>query len=331
MKNVSVSHPELEELSAFVDGRLKSPRRDRMVDHLTSCPECRDLFTDAVHLIHEEGRSALDEPERRLLAGRWHRGIVIASAVAATLALVMISPRILDRLQEGHGGSLEELAVGLTEPASNGRLSEALLRTWQGHDWPRPRSAEPTPFTRQETRSFQLGVRVMELEIALRSDQPELAQRLTYRLESLLGDEAAFDEVRILYASDLGIRGSLEAGVDPPSLTSVSGRAAELLVTDVAGGSEAPVDPLWFDLGAWARAAQLAAVSGRSSFFEQRVHQRYLASLEERQLPTSVATPIQRLVALIAEEPADRLPDIEEELHALVTSAGGGRPSEEAQ
>lgn len=328
-------HPEHAELAAFVDGRLAGDRRQRMVEHLAACAECRDLFAETARVVAEEdfvlaaGEHRID---RRVLSGPWRRRVVVAAALAASLTLLLLSPWVLD-LVVAPRNSLDAVIAELVpvKAVPERRLAAALAETWLGHQFPRPRSLGAVSALRPEERSFQLGVRVLELEIALRSGHGELAQRLTYRLETLLAEEDVPDEqVLYLYVSERGIRGQLVAGVDPRSLAPLNSAAAEILRAEPSRGLGGPPDGMWFELGLWARAAQLAAETGRDEFFAQRSNRRRLQAFSEQPLPASVAAPVERLVQL-TRRPAAHLPEIERQLELLVTFAGGGEPAEVTQ
>lgn len=333
MRVETAHHPEVDELAAFVDGQLTGDRRQRMVEHLSVCAECRDLFGEAAEVVANvelEDQHRETSLRRRLLPAPWRRKAILASALAAGLLVVLLSPRIFELVTGPRttlGAVTGELVPRDEEPGRP--LIAEVSQTWLSHDWPRYRSLGEVASLSREERSFQLGVRVMELEIALRGGQGQLAQRMTYRLESLLGEDQRNEQVLYLYSSEEGVRGRLEAGVDPRSLTRLNERAAELLSVEVATSDVSPTERFWFELGLWARAAQLAAETGEDEFFAQRSNRRRLRALSERPLPAAVAAPIEQLVQL-TRTPAEQLPEIQRQLDILVTSAGGGEPDEAA-
>ena len=47
------THPDLESLAAFADGRLQGVEKEQVVAHLANCPACYDLFVECLHLIDE--------------------------------------------------------------------------------------------------------------------------------------------------------------------------------------------------------------------------------------------------------------------------------------
>lgn len=315
-------HPELDELAAFVDGRLARDRRQRMVEHLAACAACRELFAETASLVAEQDAGG------RLLSGPWRRRIVLATAVAASVVLLLLSPWILERVATPPN-SLTAITTDLVpvEAEPDRRLTAALSESWQSHEWPRPRSVVSTSVLSREEASFQLGIRIVELEIALRAGHDQLAQRLTYRLENLLTEDLLDEQVAYFYVSQQGIRGQLAAGVDPRTLTQLNATAAELLREQGAPQPDAPADQFWFELGLWARTAQLAAETNRHEFFAQRSNRRRLQDFAEQGLRSPAAASLDRLTEL-TENPAASMAEIERQLEILVTSAGGGQPTE---
>src|SRR5918996_3844924 len=111
------SHPELEQLSAFLDGELEASERSALEAHLPSCAECRSTLDALRATIADLGelpeavpteqdswalRSAISRARRP--ARRWQRAAWAAGAVAAAaIAVVAI-------VQPGGGGGSTGLA-----------------------------------------------------------------------------------------------------------------------------------------------------------------------------------------------------------------------------
>lgn len=339
-------HPEVEQIAAFLDGRLEGDEREHVVAHLADCEDCYEIFSETARFLREEEAAdavapepavempppALSEGAGRVLRpgqGRWRRAALLPAAVlaaAAALALVVWSPaaRFLGFGAEAPR-SVADLAGGL--PVEN--AASTLAGTWDQHGWPVMRGAG-TALGREEQRAFQIGVRVVEMDVALAAGDRELATRLTHDLETRLAAIELADPLRIVYASETGIRGRLAAGEAPAELLSLNRQGDEILAPDVDDDYPGYVDGLWYGLGKWAGAAHLAAAAGDPSFFEARRNRRYLHGVAERELPAGVAGPVRRLDAFLAENGAAELPQIRRELETLIASAGGGAAAEPA-
>src|SRR6185295_1048566 len=82
--------PPLEDIAAFLDGRLSAKERERMTEHLARCESCYEIFAGAVHF--QEDSSAEDIKRRDVipfpLTGRAPRRISRWAALAASFLLV---------------------------------------------------------------------------------------------------------------------------------------------------------------------------------------------------------------------------------------------------
>jgi hypothetical protein len=340
-------HPEVEQIAAFLDGRLEGDEREHVVAHLAGCEDCYEIFSETARfLLEEEGADAvapepaveaappaLSEGARRVLRpghGRWRRAALVPAAVlaaAAALALVVWSPaaRFLGFGAEAPR-SVADLADGL--PVEN--AASTLAGTWDQHGWPVMRGAGPA-LGPEEERAFQIGVRVLEMDVALAAGDGELATHLTHDLETRLAAIELADPLRVLYASETGIRGRLAAGEAPAELLPLNRQGDQLLAPDEDDDYPGFVDGFWYGLGRWAGAAHLAAAAGDSNFFEARRNRRFLHGVAERELPVEIAGPVRRLDALLAKSGAAPLPQVRRELETLIASAGGGAATEPAE
>lgn len=259
--------------------------------------------------------------------GRWRRSRSIAvgvAAVAAALTAVVVWSPLLDLVGvAGPPSTVAELAAAL--PSAD-TLSPALEATWDRHGWPVTRGTGPATAAEQEA-AFRIGVRVVELDVALAAGDRPLATRLTHQIEGLLAPLPGADPLRVLYAGDRGVRGRLADGESPAALLTLNRQGDELLPPDEGGDFPGFVDGSWYGLGKWAGAARLAAVAGEAGFFTSGASRRFLRHLDLEELPTDVARPVGRLRELVADDPEARLPDIVEQLGILVAVAGGGEAS----
>src|SRR5688500_15509983 len=89
--------PDEEMLAALIDGKLEGDERRRVLEHVATCGDCRDIVNAATDFIESEAPADATPVRfgRSLLP-------VAALAAAALLALLLIGP-IRDRLT-GAGG-----------------------------------------------------------------------------------------------------------------------------------------------------------------------------------------------------------------------------------
>lgn len=69
---------EVEELAAFIDGRLPSDRRARVIEHLDTCADCRDIVMTADEVAIAEAQ----QPSNVVRGRFWTRAIPAAAAAA---------------------------------------------------------------------------------------------------------------------------------------------------------------------------------------------------------------------------------------------------------
>lgn len=337
-------HPEVEEIAALLDGRLEGVERGHLVAHLADCEDCYEIFAETARFLGEEATAgtAPEEPAvetetparpadgpgtGRVLrpdSDRWRRTALVTAAVAAAaaIALVVWSPAASFFGFGDYPPTVAELAGALSTESA----ARAVGGTWDGHGWRVMRGAGPA-LAPEEERAFQIGVRVVEMDVALAADDRRLATDITYDLEKRLAAINLADPLRILYAGDEGIRGGLAEGRAAAELLALNRQGDQLLGPDEEDDSPGYVDSFWYGLGKWAGTAHLAAVAGDGAFFGARRHRRYLHRVAERELPADVAEPVRRLDELLARDPAQRLPEIRRELASLIKLAGGGEPA----
>lgn len=332
-------HPPLEALAAFAEGRLTGAERRRMIEHVDACEVCHEVLVDTLHLQAEAEAggetSALSvadgEDEEPSSAGatvlrphpsRWRRALPLAAAlaVAALAGLLLWTP--LGRVFLGGGTTVAAVGDVTAQLSGHPAVGSALAATWESHGW-QVRGGPTTPEALRE-RSFRLGVRAAELHVALAGGEGGIALYLTHRLEALLEDSLLAGPVRALYAGREGVRGRLEAGDDPAGLLPLAAEADRRMRSEA--GADRPdfgVDPLWYSLGKWAAAGQLAATAGRVEWFSERAPARLLRGFREADLPAEVASELERVAMLTGDgiEPAE-LPELRDALSALIRAAG---------
>jgi len=230
---------DLEELAAFIDGRLSGERKARVEERLLRDEDYYEIFLDTVRFRqkHEAGRVAVPVP-----IGRWRSWRLAAPLAAA--ALLMISINFMDL---GGKASIGEWVAQL-DPAAI-----VAQEGWVDPGWSRLRTATiPEGRYRPEQLAFRLGVRAVELRVALTARDREQATRLAAMLEQLA--EAA--DLLAVSSAYRDLQGQLES-VEPGAL---GAQVAEIERWLSESFEEGPLEAR-FALGAWSEAGRLAARS----------------------------------------------------------------------
>ena len=104
MTHVPTSHPELETLAAFVDGRLSGAERASVVEHLASCDDCLEVVAETA-AVQEELDAETSSPGQVVRQpGAWRRWM---PAVA--------SPRMSRPMKNPVVGTTREAQVSRTK------------------------------------------------------------------------------------------------------------------------------------------------------------------------------------------------------------------------
>lgn len=118
-------HPESGELAAYIEGRLPSPERSRLEEHLAECRDCRRQATGAGLLLRGEAR------RQKKLAG-----IVIAAA-AVVAALFVWTPGdaplpVQETFRSGsEAAPPSETRIEIVSPGSRPVVSDSVVFSWR--------------------------------------------------------------------------------------------------------------------------------------------------------------------------------------------------------
>jgi len=112
-------HPDANLLSAFSERGLSEQERAQVLDHLSRCPECREVLALSELPQAEEERLVAAAAVGRAAAGAsrswWRSPIVHWSALTAAALVVLIAVGERMRLRQGHSASAP--AIARYEPA----------------------------------------------------------------------------------------------------------------------------------------------------------------------------------------------------------------------
>ena len=280
----TLAHPELEELAAFLDGKLPEEDRTRVEEHLADCEECYEIFAGAAR-FQEDSRTdsvvPFPSPVRRWLP--LAAAALLAVAVGVPVYRAFMAP--------------PDMAVTTLTAAYREETKEAASKLWFA---PSMRGGEEQSFaTRAAT--FMLGVYVVNLQVGLEAEDPRSLQGSIFpKINGLLNSEA-FVMVDDLAARYEQIRDEIEARRPTHELLD---QAAEL-----DADLHDRVETSYFALGKWTAAARLAAVTRNADFFDSRDNRRFpswflreeRASIEEPE----VVTALQEIQQLLGEDEID--------------------------
>jgi hypothetical protein len=261
--------PELEDLAAFLDGKLTAEERARITDHLANCESCYEVFAGTARFLEDtRDQQSLPPPHqpvapqrpferwREPRAPRFRRRWVTAAAAAGLMAA---TAGLLLFWQGGWTLSTEQLASLVGGPVATAAVP------WEGKVVRGEQEVQELP---PEVGAFRLGVRFLDLHLALASGDKQRADEALRRLDNLLKDvELLPSETRTTFGA---MRKSLQQGAAPRSFLADAGTREKKAIKELL------VEPRFIELGSWTEACRLAGASGRPDLFRERATRRLL-------------------------------------------------------
>ncbi|HEX8317864.1 hypothetical protein [Longimicrobium sp.] len=291
---------EAERLAALLDARLDADAHADVLAHLATDDEALAAYAEAAAVtraLEEEDAAAGVTPLRPAarraspFSGprRW-------GAVAAVVAAVALAPLAWNLMQP----------PGLQEP---GALAERLASTgtvlpagWDPSPWGSTRSASD-PMTLR-ARAIRIGARLVELELALRGQDPAAA-RTAAQVAILLGELPGSGFAVSIFRDIQARAGAPWAELEP--LMEQGSEAAAM-----AGDDDVR-------LGAWLQAARIAAARKDAEFFRTRAIE---AALDRLDSDPATSEHAQRIRALTNAEGARDWDALERQLAEILDQLG---------
>lgn len=227
--------PDLEDLAAYVDGRLSPERRAWVEEHLARDEELYEVFLGTVAFQQEHGPTAAKK-KLRLSTRRIFTGLAIAALLVLAIGVRFWRP---PPTAETWAKQLEPTTI------------IALGEDWSDPGWSRNRSVGDCPPA--EGHAFRLGAWTLDLRLALAASDVEQIERLTGQLEHL-ADECAHLFLGLAYRQLHERWEGLDAVSRQELVGDIEEQIEELFAQD-------PSEASLFRLGGWAEAGRHAALT----------------------------------------------------------------------
>ncbi len=235
--------PDLEDLAAYLDGRLSGERRTRVEERLLRDEDYHEVFLESVQSLHEHGQ-AEEVGGEVVEPAVWWRSRRVATiaplAAAATLVAVIGGPRLM---------------LGPTTSTWVAQLNEQAVvdsgEQWDDPGWRRSRGGPDPDRLEREQRAFRIGTHSVDLQVALAAEARIAAMRAATQLETLISED-----LLLLSGAYANLRGKIDGG----DLDALKVRAAELEEYLEEGFEDTAGDR--YLLGRWNEAGRLAALAG---------------------------------------------------------------------
>ena len=301
---------DLEELAAYLDGRLTGERKARVEERLVRDEDFYEVFMATMEFQEEEAERDAEGPEKAKVVWWRSRKRFTPILVAASLTLVG-SVYLFRNYQETRAWiraaaaenppmrGIWTLAQYFGDPPDAREWIEKIdpgtivgLEGWYQPSWTRYRGDNiARDYYTAEQRAFRLGTRVVELEVALAAEDLAAVERLASmaRVFAEASDLFAASSTYRTLVDQIRLLDQVE-GVDPADALSADfdelirmARAAEALIAEALENS--PTESRHFRLGIWSEAGRLAAIGND----EKALRLVAIDSLEARKAPEIAA------------------------------------------
>jgi Putative zinc-finger len=252
----------------MIDGKLTARERARVTEHLAECESCYEIFAGSAHILKDSREEQLhpaatlrpfERPRkaRALRPRTWWAAAALAAVLAATVGLVVF-------LQGGRGAgpSTEQLA-SLVGPVPSGEIP------W-GRRMRGGRGAQEQEILASEREAFELGVRFLDVRLALASGDRNDKDEALRRIAGLFAERMTIPASTKTIAAYHEIRNKASQGVPPPALL------AAAAVAERKAMAELDEDPRMVELGRWAEACRHTGQNGHADLFREPTARRVL-------------------------------------------------------
>lgn len=286
-----------------------------MLELLGESPEAYDLFVEALALrdaleretdagpragLHaipgESAEGDAADPVGPSVTPLWSRRWVPVAAAAALVGVVAVG---VLRTRQGF-----DAGVGNLDAV---RLAEGLPADWDAQRWTVLRGSTEQRLT-AEALAFRMGVRSVDLDVALATDQLETARYVAAELESLAGEAEMGPPLVLRYRA---VSEALTVGV----------QSAEPEVDEARGDLTTFLDADRVRLGRWAELGRIAAMTGDRAYLDELDRAPFSGKVSS--LPSEDRRTLGTLETSLGEGTDASMGDVASLFEDLIASLGG--------
>jgi hypothetical protein len=296
MSSVTQTCPPLEDIAAFLDGKLSEGERARIIAHLADCQSCYTVFADAARFQLEEereaeetGKSPIPFPRKAAASKRW--ALPLAALLILGLAAVPLYLR--------YSRMPEMLSAELVDPAALAQVPSSSFWSEDMRGGPGAASSDSESF------EFLLGAHLVDLRLTLTRNDRQQSQNVLSRING--------DTKQLLFVDEKQSEFYLEAakniyeGQEPKEWTEKAARV-EAELTESLSSPESP----YLAFGKWTEAGRLSAVARNRDFFEDRDNRLYLSwflrKAKANDIPDAVVRVLRRMSDTLENSDPPKLP-----------------------
>lgn len=260
--------PPLEDLAAFLDGRLSGEERARMTAHLADCERCYEVFAGAVR-FQEDSRpkGGVILPFVKGDPVPWWK----ATAMAASALLAVGLGSFIG--YQAFIAQPEMVVADLIEPLQSQEAANQL------YDYSTYRGPGSEEYTLSYRPSFMVGVFLVDLRLSLAAGNMEPLEGLFLEIANEI-EAASFGLMENESTRYRSLRDQIQDGNRSAALLRQLQEEAPEMEARLSG-DQSMIDPKALAFGKWTEAARLAAVTRTPDFFDKRANWRFLGQVIE--------------------------------------------------
>jgi hypothetical protein len=258
---------DLEFISAFIDGRLSGDDRQRALRILAESESAFEVYSDALRARADLSDSAvvpIAGVRSRRIGIPWRTVGPVAAAAAVLIAVFPVVQARRDR------AVIDATSAELVRPIMGSVAGRTLLGSASDErGWSVTRGGGTRLV--DSTVAFRLGVRAVDLQIAVAQRDTLRADRMAREILESLNSVELSDAVKAEYTA---LVAGLARGDESDQLIAAASRAEE--------GLDDLLQSFWFDFGRWVGMGESAARARSEEFFADKRTTRFLESAAER-------------------------------------------------
>jgi hypothetical protein len=262
--------PPLEDLAAFLDGKLSEEERARIVAHLAECERCYEVFAGAARFQEDSAPKGRVFPfpfrkrkpadsEKPADRDRWRTAALAASA----LLVVGLGALSYYRTFVAQPGMV---VADLIEPLQDQEAANQL------YEFTRYRGNGEEDVLSWEEPSFMVGVFLVDLRLSLAAGDVKSSEDLLREIGNELNEVPLMEDEAKRYLAEAT---QLAQTPSVDLLRQIAATAPER-ERRLGDEDESVLSPEYLAFGKWTEAARLAAVTRSPDFFEDGANWRFL-------------------------------------------------------
>jgi hypothetical protein len=288
--------PSLEDISAFIDGKLDEKRRDELLGHLSHCDKCYEIFSTTYEAVKEEELSDLGHAVQCYVhefdaeevyattkkaaispIRKWAPIAIAAAAVLIILFKFVIQPFI------GYVPPSSDQIFNMLAKNTDAKTLAASIKE------DRITSFAFTGVMPLEKASFRIGACLTDLEVSLRAEDKTKSINLIKRIISTLAPMEGSEDIVSFYGN---MSGKIAEGISPKEFSGKSQKVESFFKDKNVF--------LYLRFGEWVEGGRVAAFVKNREFFGVRSAQYFIDNLQEKDLPQGVSTSLNEIKVIFS-------------------------------